>query len=141
MSVAFHIFPERGLVFVRYTGFARLSDTLAAFGRYAAHPDSRPGQKQLVDLSGITGYELDFTKLMEIQARKADVFAAEGAETLMVYVAPSKETQELAQLVLRSWEPFDSVVALIQEDEAQALELLGQPERSLDALWARAGEP
>ncbi|TDK49882.1 hypothetical protein [Antarcticimicrobium luteum] len=140
MSVSFRIFPDRGLVVVRYRGFARLDDTLAAFAEYAAHPESRPGQKQLVDLSGISGYETDFTKLMEVQARKADVFAAEGAETLMVYLAPSKQTRDLAQLVLRSWEPFDSVIALIQEDEAQALELLGQPERSLDALWALASE-
>lgn len=140
MSVSFRIFPNRGLVFVRYAGFARLDDTLAAFAEYARHPDCRPGQKQLVDLSGITGYEADFTKLMEIQAKKADVFAAEGVETLMVYFAPGQKLRDLAQLVMRSWEPFDSVVALIQDDEAQALELLGQPERSFDALWELAQE-
>lgn len=140
MSVSFRIFPERGLVFVRYAGFARLQETLEAFGRYAADPDCRPGQKQLVDLSGVTGFEPDFTKLMEIQARKADVFAAEGVETLMVYFAPDKASKEIAQLALRSWEPFDFVIALVQEDEAQALELLGQPERSLDDLWERAPE-
>lgn len=138
MSVSFRVFPERGLVFVRYVGFARLQETLETFGRYAADPDCRPGQKQLVDLSGITGFDPNFTKLMEIQARKADVFGAEGSQTLMVYYAPDKATKELARLALRSWEPFDSVVALVQEDEAQALELLGQPERSLDALWALA---
>ena len=140
MSVSFRIFPDRGLVFVRYDGFARLAGTLAAFAEYARHPDCHPGQKQLVDLSGITGYEADFTKLMEVQANKADVFAAEGVETLMVYFAPGQELRDLAQLVMRSWEPFDSVVALIQDDEAQALELLGQPERSFDALWELAQE-
>lgn len=140
MPVSFRIFPERGLVLVRYAGFARLQETLEAFGRYAAHPDCRPGQKQLVDLSGVTGFEPDFAKLMEIQAHKADVFAAEGVETLMVYLAPDKASKEIAQLALRSWEPFDFVIALVQEDEAQALELLGQPERSLDELWARAPE-
>jgi len=138
MSVSFRIFPERGLVVVRYQGYAYLDDTLAAFGDYARHPDRKPGQKQLVDFSGVTGYEKNFTKLMETQARKVDVFAAEGAETLMVYFAPTPLARDLARLVLRSWEPFDSVVAMIQEDEANALELLGQPERSLDALWERA---
>lgn len=135
MSVSFRIYPERGLVFVRYEGFLRLKDTLGAFAEYARHPDCRPGQKQLVDFTRVTGYEKDFTRLMEVQAHKVDVFAAEGAETLMVYVAPHQLSKELARLVLRSWEPFDSVVALIQEDEADALELLGQPERGLDSLW------
>ncbi|TDE40371.1 hypothetical protein E1B25_05320 [Antarcticimicrobium sediminis] len=140
MSVSFRIFPDRGLAFVRYTGFVRMEDTLTAFADYARDPDCKPGQKQLVDLSKITGYEPDFTKMMQVQANKADVFAAEGAETLMVYYAPNKLTQDLARLALRSWEPFDSVVALIQEDEAHALELLGQPERAFDALWALARE-
>ncbi|MDX2483911.1 MAG: hypothetical protein QNK42_09685 [Pseudodonghicola sp.] len=117
-----------------------MEDTLAAFADYARDPDCKPGQKQLVDLSKITGYEPDFTKMMQVQANKADVFVAEGAETLMVYYAPNKLTQDLARLALRSWEPFDYIVALVQEDDAQALELLGQPERSLDALWALAPE-
>lgn len=140
MSVSFRIFPDRGLVFVRYQGFAKLEDTLAAFAEYACHPDCAPGQKQLVDLSGITGFDRDFPKLMEVQARKADVFAANGVETLMVYYAPTKLTKEIARLVLRSWEPFDSIVALIQEDEAQALELLGLSERSFEAIWEHADE-
>jgi len=140
MSVSFRIFPDRGLVFVRYSGILQLEDTMKAFADYARHPDCHPGQKQLVDLSGVTEYEQDFVKLMEIQAQKSDVFGDEGTETLMVYVAPSKLGKQLAQLALRSWEPFDSVVALVQEDEAHALELLGQPERRLDDLWSIAKE-
>lgn len=140
MSVSFRIFPDRGLVFVRYSGVLRLEETVAAFAEYAQHPDCHPGQKQLVDLSGVTGFEPDFVKLMEVQAHKSEVFGSEGTETLMVYVAPHKLGKQLARLVLRSWEPFDSVVALVQEDEAHALELLGQPERQLDDLWSIAKE-
>ncbi len=140
MSVSFRILPDRGLVFVRYAGVLRLQETIAAFAEYARHPDCHPGQKQLVDLSDVTGFEPDFVKLMEVQAQKSEVFGNEGAETLMVYVAPHKLGKQLAQLVMRSWEPFDSVVALVQEDEAHALELLGQPERRLDELWGIAKE-
>lgn len=140
MSVSFRIFPDRGLVVVRYAGVLRLEDTKKAFAEYAQHPDCHPGQKQLVDLSGVTGYEPDFVKMMEVQAQKADVFGSEGAETLMVYLAPHKMAKDLARLVLRSWEPFDSVVALVQDDEVQALELLGQPEHELDELWTIAKE-
>lgn len=140
MSVSFHIFPDRGLVYVHYAGFARLDDTMAAFAAYAAHPDTRRGQKQLVDLSAVTGYEQDFTKLMHVQAQKAGVFTDDGIQTLMVYFAPTPLSRDLARLVLRSWEPFDSVIALIQEDEAQSLELLGQPERSFADLLQHMNE-
>ncbi|GHG87550.1 hypothetical protein [Pseudodonghicola xiamenensis] len=138
MSLSFRLFPNRGLVYVRYEGFARLDDTLQAFARYAADPRTRPGQKQLVDLAAVTGYEQDFTKLMQIQAQKADVFAANGVQTLMVYYAPTPLARDFANLALRSWNSFDVVVALIQNDEAQSLELLGQPERSFSDLLQNA---
>ncbi|GAA6202250.1 hypothetical protein [Aquicoccus sp. SU-CL01552] len=140
MSVSFRILPDRGLVFVRYAGVLRLEDTMNAFAEYARHPDCRPGQKQLVDLSAVTDVEQDFVQLMQVQAQKSEVFGDEGAETLMVYVAPHHLGKQLARNILRSWEPFDSVVALVQEDEAHALELLGQPERQLDELWSIAKE-
>ncbi|MGE4327775.1 MAG: hypothetical protein AB7E21_16970 [Pseudodonghicola sp.] len=140
MSVTYRILPDRGLVYVRYEGFTRLDDTLRIFADYAADPLARPGQKQLVDLSAVTGFEQDFTKLMQVQAQKVDVFAAGGVQTLMVYYAPTPLGRDLAALALRSWEPFDSVVALIQEDEAQSLELLGQRERSFAELLQHARE-
>ena len=138
MSVDFRILPRRGLVYIRYEGLATVRDSLAAFDRYARHPDCRPGQKQLVDLSRITAYDRDFPKLFELQARKADVFMAEGAQTLVMYYAPTKITQEIAHLVERSWEPFPAVVALVQANEADALALLGQKEPSFEELLAAA---
>ena len=134
MSVTFKIIPGRGLVYVRYEGVATVEDSLRAFGEYANHPDCRPGQKQLVDLSGITAFDKDFPKLFELQARKADVFMADGAQTLLVYYAPDELTYSMARLVERSWEPFPSVVAIVQQNEADALELLGQTEKKFSEL-------
>lgn len=134
MPVSFRILPERGLVFVRYTGFALLDESNEVFGQYAAHPDFRPGQKQLVDLSGVTGVETDYVKLFALQAKKADVFLGTGAQTLLVYFAPTPIAMDLAESVIRSWEPSGAVIPLIQEDEQEALKLLGQPERSFEDL-------
>lgn len=138
MPVSFKIFPERGLVYVRYTGFARLDESLEVFGRYATHPDFRPGQKQLVDLSDVTGIETDYVKLFALQARKADVFLGHDVQTLLVYYAPTSVSMELAESVIRSWEPSGSVIPLIQEDEGESLQLLGQPERSFEELLQTA---
>ena len=138
MPVSFRIFPDRGLVFVTYEGFALLDDSFRAFGAYAAHRHFRPGQKQLVDLSGVTGIETDYVKLFALQARKADVFLGTGAQTLLVYYAPTPVSFAMAESVLRSWEPSGAVIPLVQQDEAEALEILGQPERSFDEFLQAA---
>ena len=138
MPVTFKIFRERGLVFVKYEGFAHLYESFQAFGAYAAHPDFRPGQKQLVDLSGVTGVEKDYVKLFALQARKADVFLGSGAQTLLVYYAPTKLSAGLAESVLKSWEPSGAVIPLVQSDQAEALQILGQPERSFDEFLEAA---
>lgn len=138
MPVTFHILPARGLVYVRYEGHALLEETMIAFGRYMQHPDARRGQKQLVDLSAVTGIERDYTKLMAVQARKADQFVGDGVQTLIVYLAPGRLALELAHMAVKSWDSFESVVPLVQEDEAQALSLLGQPETRVTDLLEQA---
>ncbi len=139
MSVSYRIFPDRGLVYVRYQGFARVADTQAAFAAYTVDPDCRPGQKQLVDLRAVTGFERDYAKLMQLQALKAEMFAIHGSETLIVYLVSSAETREMVRIVLQAWDSFDGLVALMQTDEGDALQLLGQPERSIRALVAQVG--
>lgn len=134
MPVSYRIFRERGLVYVKYSGHAVVSETMTAFEAYAKDPDCAPGQKQLVDLSEVKGMEANYVEILKLQARKADVFAATGVETLVVYYAPTDVSMSLARLVERSWQDFDAVVPIIQQNEANALELLGQPERSMAEL-------
>ncbi|MCA0871991.1 hypothetical protein LCL97_14220 [Seohaeicola saemankumensis] len=137
MPVSFRILPNRGLVYVRYEGFAKLDDSFAAFAEYAQHPDRKPGQKQLVDLEQITGMEKDYAKLMALQAAKADTYVEGGAQTLLVYYAPNELSYGMARMILRSWEPIRSVVPVIQQTEAGALEILGQREHSFAEMLAQ----
>lgn len=134
MPVRFHILRNASLVYVHYQGFARVSETLTAFSEYARHPLCRPGQKQLVDLSGINGFERDYVKLFQLQAKKTEVFTGHHAQTLIVYYAPTPETLAMARLIERSWEPFPSVVARVQQSETDALALLGLREESFAEL-------
>ena len=127
MSLTYTIIPESGLVYVRYVGTARLAETMEVFGRYAQDPAYRPGQKQLVDLSGITGYERDFLEMVKLQARKAETMSTNGAQSLAVYHAPTSVSLEMARLVGRSWEGLEKVVVRVAQSEDQALEMLGVP--------------
>lgn len=139
MSISFTILPRRGLVYVRYQGFVRHEDTAAALAAYSQHPDRAPGQKQFIDLSAVTGYDPDYAGLLKIQAQKADLFLEQGDQTVIVYYAPTRLTHQMASIVRRSWEGLDGIVMRTAETEAEALEILGQPERSLTDLLAGAG--
>ena len=139
MALSFRIFPNRGLVVVRYSGFALIEETMAATAEYVAHPDYAAGQKQLIDMTGITGYEKDYVRFMNMQAGKAERFNRAGVQTMVAYVAPTPVSQEIAGLFLRSWDDVQSVVPTVQHSEAQALAILGQPEQSLSDLFAAAG--
>ena len=138
MPLTFRIRPDRGLVVVQYSGFAKIDDTMAATAAYVSDPDYAPGQKQLVDMSALTGYEKDYVRFMEMQAGKAERFNTAGVQTLVVYIAPTPVAQEIAGLFLRSWDDVHAVVPMIQRTEAEALSLLGQPERSVAELFAAA---
>lgn len=138
MPIDYRILTTRGLVYVRYTGHVRFSETAQTFASYMQHPDMRPGQKQLVDLSGVTDWDRDFAELLKIQAQKADVFVGSGHETHFVYFAPTEHTQLMARMVLRSWEDVPGVIPLLQETEADALHVLGQPEKTIEAMLQTA---
>ncbi|MCB1341926.1 MAG: hypothetical protein KDK24_12865 [Pseudooceanicola sp.] len=134
MPVSFRILASRGLVYVRYEGFAQLDDGFALFAQYMRHPDFRPGQKQLVDLADVTGFERDYAKLFKMQAMKAGAFLTGDTQTLLVYHAPSEEAQRMCQLIARSWEQVPSVIARVLQHEDEALALLGQSETSIAEL-------
>ncbi|MCA2010523.1 hypothetical protein [Pararhodobacter sp. CCB-MM2] len=139
MPASFTILPERGLVYVRYEGFVTIDDTVALLARYMPHPDRVPGQKQLVDLSAVTGFEKDYARLLGLQAQKADVFRpADAVQTLLVYYAPNDEGYEMAKLILRSWQGVRTVMATVQRNAAHALDILGQPERDMEELLTSA---
>lgn len=141
MAVSFHILPARGLVYVRYEGVVNITDSAAAFGAYMQDPAFRPGQKQLVDLAAATGWEADYPRLMALQAEKAGALVVPGHETLFVYHAPNQTTRAIARVILRSWDDVDTVVPLIIDKEAEALAVLGQPERRFADLLANADAP
>jgi len=138
MPVEFKIVPERGLVVVRFSGFATVNDTMVATKDYISHPNYVAGQKQLVDMSNITDYEKDYVQFMNLQASKTERLARSGVQSLVAYIAPTEVSRDLSALFVRSWADVRSVVPLIQQSEAEALALLGQPEETLEALLENA---
>lgn len=136
MPVEFKIFPKRGLVVVRYSGYATVNDTLAATEAYVSHPEYVAGQKQLVNMTEVTGFEKDYVQFMHAQARQTERLVRSDLQWLVVYIAPTATSRDLSAMFVRSWINIDSVVPLVQDSESEALALLGQPEETLDILLA-----
>ena len=138
MPASFQILPAANLVYVRYSGLMRVEDSLKAFGAYAAHPDARPGQRHLIDLSRITDMERDFAKIMQLQATKGADLAMREVETLMVYFANTAVSLKAAALAKNGWSASQGVIAIVQDTEETALAALGLAAASFDALLEEA---
>jgi hypothetical protein len=135
MAVRYQIYLDLGLVHVRYSGTAILDESFEAVGRYLQDPGYRPGQKQFVDLSDVTDYEKDYAKLLMLQAKKLEAFLR-GNESLLVYYAPTALTQELSNLIARSWEDIGAVVPVVVTDREAAMSVLGLAPDVFDGLLA-----
>ncbi|MCR9110110.1 hypothetical protein [Marivita sp. XM-24bin2] len=125
MPAQFQILPQQNLVYVRYSGVMLVEDSLKAFGAYAQHPDARPGQRHLIDLSRITDMERDFARIMQLQATKAADLAMRETETLMVYFANTPVSLRAAALAKNGWSASQGVIAIVQESEEAAMQALG----------------
>lgn len=134
MSVTFQILPEDGLVYVRYGQVANVPDTRAAMNTFLNDPNHRPGLKHFVDMSDVEHIEHDVPEFFRLQLNKVESFFHNEAQTMIVYYAPHEVAFEFALLCQRSWEMFPQVACMIQQEEAQALALLGMPQRSLAEL-------
>lgn len=138
MAVDFKILRERGLVVVCFSGHATIDEMVAATKTYLSHPDYAKGQKQLVDLTDILSFEKDYVRFMNIQASKAERLAHIPGQTIAVYLAPTPVSREVCAMFVRSWTEVGLVVPLVQNTEAEALAILGQPETSIEMLFSLA---
>jgi hypothetical protein len=134
MPVNYHILPEHNLVYIAYSGMARIEDSFDCFAAFSRDPMARAGQKHFVDLSAITGIEDDFPRLFALQAEKAGRFMNGIGPSVLLYYAPTPVSYVMARTVLRSWEGLDGPVIVVQQDEVEAFSLIGLPELRLADL-------
>lgn len=132
MPVKFSVLPDHNLVLVTFSGMVTLAETTEAFDRYSSHPDARPGQSHLVDLSAVTEYERDFTKIMALQAHQVDVFLKADAPIYLIFVAPTELTRTMAMAAVRSWQNLPGVIPLVLTSLDEARAVLSLEKRDLE---------
>ena len=138
MPTEFHVIAARGIVVVRHFGHLTVAESRDSFARYLRHPQARPGQNHLVDCSDLTSYEHDFAGILKLQADIAETFSPEAPETLLILYGPPGIPHEVATIIRNSWEGTGSVIPRVVTAEAEALAILGQPERRISELLALA---
>ena len=139
MPVKFHILPQRNLILFTYSGMVGLQESMDAVSACARSAEYRPWMRQLCDLSLVTGVEKDFPKLLKMQAKFAEDLQDNGHDLIVLFYAPNKAGQELADMARRSWDGLNSVIVMVQTHEAEALALLGLRETRMDELMQVAG--
>ncbi|MGH1369282.1 MAG: hypothetical protein ACRBCL_11765 [Maritimibacter sp.] len=104
---------------------------MSAFMR---HPSYRPGLKQLINLSDITDWERDYTEFLKFQAEQLVLFEGTTMPTMMVCIAPTQMTRQVASMVLKSWDVVSEVISVVVTHEDEALQVLGVGASSLAEL-------
>ncbi len=137
MTISVRILPELSLVYIRYSGLALVQEGTDAFAAYLRHPDFRPGQRQLVDLSEVTEVERDFPRLFRLQAEKAAAFMGQQHPVMLVYLAPNEISLGMAQLIERSWQGLDGVLVRVATNLRDATDILGLRADVLEESLAR----
>jgi len=137
MPVSYVILPARDLVLVTCSGFVGFDEAMAAIDAYAKDDGFRLGQRLLIDLSKVTGQEIDFIRFFEMQGQLVEFYGQTGYDQLVGIYAPTDPAKAMALQGLRSWEGVPSIVTMVHQDEAEVLRFLGQPEtRIADMLEA-----
>ena len=141
MPVTFKIIPKRQLILFTYSGLVTLQESMDIVAQSARDPLHQPWQRHLCDLSAVTEVERDFLRLMQMQAKIAETFQPQAHDTIVLFYAPTKAGQMMAEMARKSWEGLNSVLVMVQHSEAQALAMLDLPEQNLQALLQIAESP
>ena len=89
MPLSYQIFADHNLNVVRYQGYVRAEETLEVFYTYLNDPDFQPNQLQLVDLTHVTGAQVDLEKMLAMQAEKVKRLLPNGGRIQMAVLAPN----------------------------------------------------
>ncbi len=137
MPACFKFFPERSLIYMRYSGVVTIDDYVSVVEGVTGHPRFSVEYKHLVDLTHLRKVKRDYFRLMLMQARIIDVVARARSDILSVIVAPTDEAMAAAKMILRSWDDLETpVVRRVIPEMSQAASLLGLEAAELGGLIA-----
>ncbi|MEC3862543.1 hypothetical protein VK792_14715 [Mesobacterium sp. TK19101] len=138
MTASYTIYTHHNLVIVRYSGRITNAQMMRALIDYSSDPHFAPGQSQLIDLSEVHTFDIDFKGMMQVNTRKADLFNDTSAPVISVYIAPDETAFGMARMMQQLAESLPMLTTIIHRDETAALAELGLRDKRLMTFYARA---
>ena len=134
MPVSIEVFVNPSLIFLTSTGVITDADSAVAFETYATHPNARPGQNLLNDLSALKESRIDYPKRMKLQSVMEPILAMGNQPRRYVMFAPTPRTRALAEGYRSFWDAVPQIDLTIAQNEASALAALDLPYTTFKAL-------
>ena len=135
MPSQYQILPDRNLVYIRHYGRVTSTSAEESFAAFLADPRMRPGQNHLADFSEVTSFDMDHLRFMQFMARIASDLTGKVADQFLVLYGLEGPGHELVMANLRTWDGQPGMTLRIAASEAEALDMLGLPERRFSALF------
>ena len=128
MPMSVQVLQDHNLLILKATGLLTVKDIRTAFETYATHPQARPGQHIINDLSRLTEAQIDYDRRLQLQTTMEPILALNTAPRTYVMYAPTKQSRDLAETLTRGyWASTPGITMALVETEAQALQLLDLP--------------
>lgn len=131
MPADYRVIEAKGLVYVKFWGHLAMQHVADCLERFSKEPASLTYARHLVDFSEITAYDDDVVKILEMQARLAEVFTGDMDQWIFAYFAPTHVSRELANFGIRAWSGVDQVVIRMTANESDSFDILGLPDRTI----------
>lgn len=124
------------LIHLRFEDQLTVDDTRAALARLQEHPDFHPWLNRVLDLRGVTSWERDYSRFMALEAENSARFTDQATPPILLCIADSPLSREIANFLRRSWENLDGLIFRMTSSEAEALSILGLQANKISGLTA-----
>lgn len=131
MPIAFSTSLEIDLVCASWSGVIGLADFRENFLAYLSDAHYRPGRTELIDLSQVEDFDVDFKKVWAAMRMTNDQPSADRPQTRSVVIAPDDMVYGMARMYQTLAENAGSTRLEIFRTEADALAALGLPYQSV----------
>jgi hypothetical protein len=135
MPINITIIEDKNLAHVRFEGHATATESSEAFEAYLKHPQSRPDQHNIVDLSRVTDFDPEYLKISEFHAQMDAGVALVRATPIYVHIANTPVSRRMAQLTVNALAVSPNIIVRVVDSEERALEVLGLPFKTMAQLY------
>ncbi|MFW2545168.1 hypothetical protein ACN2XU_21275 [Primorskyibacter sp. 2E107] len=134
MTISLSIHPDRRLAFFRFHGNVDTRQGVEVFERYIASPEFSSEFKMLTDTSDLETVETGYRSMLSsILGLRRSLRTFQTPVRSVIY-ARSDVFFGLARILEQIQNPMSKISIVVTRDEAEALRLAGQPERSMTAF-------